>query len=84
MVQGLERAGLSQSHGRVIAYSETTEKLKLVAADCHTRAQQANAELTASRAARLARTQQRHADGQTTKAEAMFAALELSRSTKKD
>jgi len=75
MVQGLERAGLSQTHGRVIAYSETTEKLELVAADCHTRAQQANAELTASRAARLARTQQRHADRMTTKAEAVYSEL---------
>jgi hypothetical protein len=34
--------------------------------------------------ARIAQASQRYADAQSTKAEAMFAALELSRSTKKD
>ena len=51
MLEKLERAGLSQSHGRIIAYSETTEKLKLVASECHVKAQQADANLTAARAA---------------------------------
>jgi hypothetical protein len=84
MLLKLEAAGFAQSHGRVVAFSETTQRLKLITAECHRQAQLADAELTASRAARLARTQQRHADGMTTKAEAVFAALELSRSTKKD
>lgn len=84
MLLKLEAAGFAQSHGRVVAFSETTQRLKLVATECHRLAQAAAVELSASRAARLARTQQRHADGMTTKAEAVFAALELSRSTKKD
>jgi hypothetical protein len=84
MLQKLEAAGFAQSHGRVVAFSETTQRLKLITAEAHRVAQAADAELSASRAARLARTQQRHADGMTTKAEAVFAALELSRSTNKD
>ncbi len=84
LLEKLERANLPQSHGRIIAYSETVERLKLVTTECHRLAQQADAELAAFRAARLARTQQRHADGQITRADAVFAALELSQSTKKD
>jgi hypothetical protein len=80
MLVKLEAAGLSQTHGRVVAFSETTARLKLITAEAHRVAQAADADLSASRAARIARTQQRHADGQTTKAEAMFAAVELSRS----
>jgi hypothetical protein len=79
MLQKLEAAGFAQSHGRVVAFSETTARLKLITAEAHRVAQAADAELSASRAARLARTQQRHADGMTTKAEAVFAAVELSR-----
>jgi hypothetical protein len=79
MLEKLERAGLSQSHGRVVAFSETTEQLKLVAAECHRQAQLADSELTAERAALITRAQQRHTDGLTTRAEATFAALELSR-----
>jgi hypothetical protein len=79
MLQKLESAGLSQTHGRIIAYSEVTQRLELAATEAHRLAQQSEAELTAFRAARLARTQQRHADGLTTKAEAMYSALELSR-----
>jgi hypothetical protein len=79
MLQKLEAAGLEQSHGRVVAFSETTQRLKLITAECHRQAQLADAELTASRAARLARTAQRHSDGQTTRAEAIYSALELSR-----
>jgi hypothetical protein len=84
MLEKLERAGLSQSHGRVVAFSETTERLKLVATECHRRAQLADAELTAERATQLQRTQQRHSAGLTTRAEATFSAVELSRSTTTD
>jgi hypothetical protein len=79
MLQKLERAGLSEHHGRVIAFSEVEEKLKLAATEAHRQAQLADAELTAARAARIARTAQRHADSLATRAEAMYSALELSR-----
>jgi hypothetical protein len=79
MLQKLEAAGIYQTHGRVVAFSETTQQLKIITSEYHRQAQISDAELTASRATRLARTQQRHADGQTTKIEAMFAAVELSR-----
>lgn len=75
MLLKLEAAGFAQSHGRVVAFSETTQRLKLITAEFHRQAQLADAELTASRAARLARTQQRHADGQCTKAEAVYSEL---------
>jgi hypothetical protein len=84
MLVKLEAAGLEQSHGRVVAFSETTARLKLVTSELHRQAQLCDAELTAARAARLARNAQRHADTQTTRAEAVFAALELSRSTNKE
>jgi hypothetical protein len=75
MLQQLEAAGFAQSHGRVVAFSETTARLKLITAEAHRVAQAADADLTAFRAARLARTQQRHADGMTTKAEALYSEL---------
>lgn len=84
MLQKLEAAGLEQSHGRVVAFSETTARLKLITSELHRLAQQSDAELTTFRASRAARTAQRHADGMVSRAEATFAALELSRSTKKD
>lgn len=81
MLEKLERAGVYQTHGRVIAVSETTSKLEQISVEMHRQAQLANAELTAARAAQLTRTQQRQAGGLITKAEAIFTALELSRST---
>jgi hypothetical protein len=81
MLEKLEQAGVYQTHGRVIAVSETTSRLEQIATEAHRQAGLADAELTASRAAQLTRTQQRQAGALITKAEAVFTALELSRST---
>lgn len=75
MLQKLEYAGLSQTHGRVVAFSETTQRLKLITAEFHRQAQLADAELTVYRAAQLARTAQRHANCQITRIEAVYSEL---------
>jgi len=80
MLQAMERAGLTQSHGRIFAVSETTERLKALASECHRRAQLAEAELTEYRAAQALRTAQRRATGQVTKAEALYASVAISHS----
>jgi hypothetical protein len=84
MLQKLDRAGFSESHERVVAVSETTEKLKLAAAEALRQAQLSDAQLTDERATRVARTAARRASAQITKIEAALAALELSRSTQKE
>jgi hypothetical protein len=81
MLAKLEHAGFGESHGRVVAISETTEKLKLVAAEAHRQAQLADTALTDQRAARITLTAARRASGKITRAEGTLAAVELARST---
>jgi hypothetical protein len=79
VLERLEHAGVSQ-HGRVVVLSETTETLKRIADEAQRQAMQCDADLTTGRAARLLQQQHRQSMG-ITHAEAVFAALELSRTT---
>lgn len=78
MLEKLEHAGI---HGRVVAFSETTARLKSISEEAHRIAKLASEELDAFRAAQLTRQQQRAASGQVTKAEAIYGAIEVSRGT---
>jgi hypothetical protein len=80
MLEKLVGAGLYQTHGRVVAISETTERLKAIAEEAGRRARVADKELTDYRATQLALTQARAANGGTTRAEAIYAAVQLQRS----
>jgi hypothetical protein len=75
----LERAGVFASEGRVFVAGEETEKLKAAAREANRLANVAVADLEAERTQQLTTTQTRHSTGHITKAEAIYAAVELSR-----
>jgi len=79
MRRKLDGAGLSKTHGTVVAISETTEDLKRATAEAYRLAQLADQDLVTARAARTARAEQRRFAGQITRAESIYAAVEVSR-----
>jgi uncharacterized protein YciI len=79
LLEQLERAGVYQTHGRIVAVSENSQRLQAIAEEAGRQAAQAESDLKSYRDQQIIKTSQRQAGSAITRAEAIYSAVQLSR-----